>query len=169
MFKCIFSSKKLYGYLCGGLSDIDRLKVEAHLDTCAKCKEKLAQMQMILSTLEKKAPPQPDESFWHDFNVELDRKLNEQLVPPIILKRPLAYRLNPAFAYAVVLIFTLIVTGYLFQPQFKALAIAKEDAALAQEITTLAEISDETILRGEYLDNEIEEIDLINAIEQNTG
>ena len=166
MFKCFLFRKKLYGYLSAGLSDIDRLKVEEHLDACLSCKQRLEQMRVILGALEKKVPPQPDESFWHSFNLELDRKLNEKLVAPIVLKRPLVYRLKPAFIYAVVLIFFLAAAGYLFQPQIKALALAKEDAALAQEVNLLAEIQDETLLRGAAPDTYIEELDLIDDIEE---
>lgn len=170
MLKCIRFKRKLYDYLEDSLSQADRLKVKGHLDACPGCREKAAQIKAILECASAKNIPQPDKEFWQDFKVELDKKLNDELVGHLTLKPRPVFLLRPAFAYAAVLIFFLITIGSLYKFRFPApLQFAQNDDELIDELTeeavTLEELGESAVLDQDE-DAYLEEIDFLLEIEQ---
>lgn len=164
MLKCLLIKRKLYDYLNHNLSDIDKIKVGRHLDSCDKCKVRLNRMKSILDLALQKEAPQPTDEFWHSFRVDLDRKLNAQLVSPLTFERKLGYRLRPVFAYTLVLIFVLTMGIYFSKKTPTSYIFAQKDDTLVDEIVMLDELSE----GAELNHNEefyIEEINLIYQLE----
>jgi hypothetical protein len=162
MLKCLFLRRKLYDYLENSLSDIDRIKVKKHLDVCNNCQDSLSQLKIIIALAAEKKAPQPDNEFWHNFRVDLDRKLNERLVPPINIERKLSYRLRPLFAYVGALIFILVIGigSYVYKKPFANLTRIAQDKDLIDEILTLYDLegSDLELNDNGNLEMDLEEI-----------
>lgn len=162
MLKCLFIKRKLYDYLENCLSDLDMAKVESHLKSCNKCEQSLSRIKNILDLASGKQTPQPNAEFWHNFKIDLDRKLNERLVPKIKLERRLSYRLRPVFAYATILIFILLAGNYFYKNIPSPLRYAEENADLVEETELLDEIDELTDLNH----NEDAYLDEINLLYQ---
>ncbi len=99
MLKCLFIRKRLYDYFDDSLSGKNKAMVKSHLDICSGCRQRLKEIESIVGLAAEKKAPEPGEGFWHNFRVDLDRRLNQELVSPIIIKGGLKYHLKPAFAY----------------------------------------------------------------------
>jgi hypothetical protein len=164
MWKCLFIKRKLYDYLENSLSEIERIKVEKHLKTCNRCQDNLSQLKVVIDLAAKKKTPQPDSDFWHDFRIDLDRKINERLVPPIKAEYKLRYLPKPVFVYVSILIFILVIgLGSYFYKNLNSnfIRIAQQDKNLIEEILTLDELEDNTL---ELNDNADLEMDLEEII-----
>lgn len=166
MLKCIVMKRKLYDYLEDSLSEIDNFKVKKHLDTCRSCRERVAQIKTIIDLAGQKNIPQPKEEFWHNFRIELDRRLNDALLSPLTLKSlPRFYR-RPALAYAALLVFFLAIAASLYKfPHPAPLQLAQNDDALIEEAIALDELDEAPELNHDE-DVYLEEIDLFLALEQ---
>lgn len=164
MLKCIFIKRRLYDYLDNSLSEIERMKVEAHLGRCNKCGQSLKQLKIILDAASRKKAPQPNDEFWHDFKIDLGRKLNEKLVPDFSLKQSLGYRLRPAFSFALILIFILAVGNYFLKnPHPASLRLAQDDD-LVEEADALDAIDE--VSEFDYQDEPYEELNLLYKLDE---
>lgn len=173
MLKCLFIRRKLYDYLENSLSDIDRIKVKKHLDVCNNCQDNLSQLRSIIALAAKKKAPQPDNEFWNNFKIDLDRKLNEKLVPPINIERRLRYHLRPVFVYAGALIFILAigVGSYVYKRPHGTLIRVAENEDLINEILTLDDLEGSDLELNDNADLEIdlEEINLSYQFPRQAG
>lgn len=164
MLKCLFIKRKLYDYLDNSLSDIDRIKVKAHLDVCSNCRERLSQIRSIIDLAANKCVPEPDNEFWHNFRIDLDRKLNEKLIPPIRIEHKLRYHLRPVFAYVGALIFILVIGigNYVYKRPYANLTRIAQDEDLINEISTLDDLEggDLELNDNGNLEMDLEEINL---------
>ncbi len=160
MLKCILIRRKLHDYSENGISEIEKSKINAHLDTCLSCRERLNQIRAVLDYAGAKNTPDVQEEFWRNFRVGLDEKLNNALVGPLILKPVRKFYLKPAFAYAVFLIFFLVMISALNRPpSVSRLQLAQGDEELVEETLTLDELDSALELNGDE-DAYLEEIDL---------
>lgn len=164
MLKCLFIKRKLYDYLENNLSDIDMVKVHSHLDVCHKCNQSLSQIKSILDLASQKKTPEPTEEFWRNFKIDLDRKLNAGLVPPINLERRLSYRFRPVFVCATVLIFILLMGNYLYKNIPSNLRYAQENEDVVEETELLDEIGKAEDLNDNE-DTYLDEIDLFYQLD----
>lgn len=165
MFKCIFIKRRLCDYLDNSLSEIEKMKVENHLGRCNKCSRNLNQLKIILNVASQKKAPQPNNEFWHNFKIDLDRKLNEKLVPTFSPKPSLSYRLRPAFNYALILIFILVASNYFFKNPVSTYLRFAEDEDLAEEVDALEAIDDTA--EFDYGDNlYMEELNLFYQLDE---
>ncbi len=159
MLKCLFIKRKLYDYLENSLTDIERIKVKDHLNVCSNCKDRLAQLKNIIALAAEKKAPEPDSEFWHNFKIDLDRRLNEELVPLANLEPKLSYRLRPVFAYVSALIFILvIVNSNLYKRPHQDLTRIAQEEDLVEEILSLDELDEILSLNEDEL--LLEEADL---------
>lgn len=185
MLKCILIRRKLYDYLENSLSEIAKLKVENHLHACHNCGERLGQIKAVLDFTGQKNIPQPKEEFWHNFKIDLDRKLNDALVSSLTpletaersykrkvsltgftLKPLPRFYLKPALTYAVLLVFFLAIAASLYKfPHPASLRLTRNDDALAEEAIALDELGEASELNHDE-DAYLEEIDLFLALEQ---
>lgn len=165
MLKCLFIRRKLYGYFDNALSEMDRIKVKSHLDVCDECRHRLSQIKNIIDLATQKKIPQPNAEFWHNLKVDLDRRLNEILVPPIRIGHKPSYRLRPAFAYIATLILILVVGNYFYKNLLSIPGHLTQDEELIEEIVTLQEIDE--ALQLNYDENAyIEELNLLFQLDQ---
>ena len=164
MISCIFIRKKLYDYLDNSLSEVDRDKIEKHLQLCSVCQKRLDQMNKVIELARTKKSPQLSEDFWHNFQIELDRKLNKRLVPELRFKTHLSYRLKPALVYASTLVVILFIGLYIHLYSTSAI-FTKSDLALINEISLLEEVTSEIYLNGteQTLTEEIEFLYQLNS------
>ncbi|OGX25009.1 MAG: hypothetical protein A3J51_02415 [Omnitrophica WOR_2 bacterium RIFCSPHIGHO2_02_FULL_45_21] len=166
MLKCILIKRKLYDYLDDSLSETAKLKVKNHLDACHNCREQLSQIKTILDLAGQKNIPQPKGEFWHNFKIDLDRKLNDRLVGPLSLKPLPRFSLKPALAYAVLSVFFLAIAASLYKfPHPAALRLAQNDDELIEEAIALDELGEALELDHDE-DAYLEEVDLFLALEQ---
>lgn len=164
MLKCLLLKRKLYDYLENCLSDLDMGKVEGHLKTCNKCRQSLSRIKNILDLASQNQTPQPNVEFWHNFKIDLDRKLNARLVPEIKLERRLSYRLRPVFAYATILIFMLFAGGYFYKNSPSALRYTEENTDLVDDTELLDELDEEANLNHSE-DAYLDEINLLYQLD----
>jgi hypothetical protein len=158
--------RKLYDYLDDSLSEIAKSKVKNHLDACHNCRERLRQIKAILDFAGQKNIPQLKEEFWHNFKIDLDRKLNDTLVGPLTLKPLPRFYLKPALAYAALLVFFLSIAASLYKfPYPASLRLAQNDDQLTEEAIALDELDGDSGLNHDE-DAYLEEIDLFLALEQ---
>lgn len=165
MFKCIFIKRKLYDYLDNSLSEKERIKVKEHLEICPVCQKRLNQMSDLIGLVKNKSLPQPSEDFWHNFGIELDKKLNTRLIPPFNFKPNLSYRLKPALVLPLVSIVILALSLYLYF-YGRSPFINRSDLALVDEISLLEEVNPELSLNHAE-DAYIEELNLFYQLNQN--
>ncbi len=165
MLRCLLIKRKLYDYLEGSLSQIQKIKVKSHLEVCSRCKEELYQLKNILDTASIRKIPQPSVEFWHNFKVDLDRNLNEKLMGSQEVRLKPRYYLKPAFAYILVLIFTLVVGNYLWKRPFVSLKLAAQNEARIDEMESLDE-EIETPELNQSEDGYIDELNLIYELDQ---
>ncbi|MEW6101895.1 MAG: zf-HC2 domain-containing protein [Candidatus Omnitrophota bacterium] len=142
MFSCIFIKRKLYDYLDHALSGNAAARVRKHIDACPACRGQLEEMRVIVEMAGQKRAPEPNGEFWHKFQVDLDRKLNERLVTPVDVKKKRAMRLVPAYAYAGVLAFLVIMSGYLYP----YITFPRQDRELVAEIISLDTVDNEFVM-----------------------
>lgn len=143
MIKCIFMRKKLYELLDDSLSEQEEINIKKHLDSCHACRVKFVSMQEIIKMAENKNIPHPSEDFWHKFKVELDDKLNEQLVTPFQMKPSLRSILRPAIVVPLASVFILILSLSLYL-QNKTIYISSSDQELVEEAALIEELSPES-------------------------
>lgn len=167
MLKCLFIRKKLYDYFDNCLSDIDRIKVKAHLDSCGKCRENLEQIRNIIDLAAQKKTPCPSEEFWHNFKVGLDRKLNQKLVPKFAFGGRLIFNLKPAFAYALALVFILVIGSRITNKDYRFVRMfAQSDEELVEEMALLDEVDQTQDLTQDKDSSYNEEIELLYQLDQ---
>ncbi len=160
MFKCYFIKRKLYPYLDNTLNPQDLNYVKEHLSHCHNCRVKLERMAGLIKAAQSVRPPELDSGSWHDFKVELDRKLNARLVPEFKLKRGLVYQLRPVLVYASVLIFIIGLWAYKIESQYKMLKTAYTYDSLEDEASMVDELAPEMNLNHDE-DSYIDEINLL--------
>lgn len=166
MLKCIYLRRKLYDYATSSLSEIEQLKLKKHLDGCQSCRARLGQIETILDTTAAKDIPESNMEFWHNFKIDLDRKLNEVLVSQLTLKPVRKFYLKPAFAYIAMVVFILaIVTSIYKFPRLLFLQLAQNDDELVEKVINLDELT-ETYEFNHDEDAYLDEIDLLFEIEQ---
>lgn len=163
MFKCMFIRRKLYDYLDGSLSEMDKIAVGEHLDVCDNCRVRFGQMKNIVELAGQKSKPEPDEKFWHNFRIGLDRKLNEALIPPVKTERRMSFGLKPAFAYVAMLVVVLSIGAYLYKFPYRTQVRATQEEELVKEALLLDDLGGSFRLNGEE-DAYLEEIDLVYQI-----
>lgn len=167
MLKCLLLRRKLYDYSDNSLSDIDKIRVKEHLDVCNKCQDTLEQIKNLLDLAAQKNIPQPSEEFWHNFKIELDRKLNQKLVPQFTLRRRCSYSLKPALAYTLALIFILVI-GSQINKNYRSIGlIAQTDEELVDEMELLDELEQTPELNQDKEASYKEEIELLLQYDQN--
>lgn len=165
MLKCLFVKRKLYDDLENNLSNIDKIRVKNHLDVCSNCRDRLLKIKVIIDLAYQKQIPKPNTDFWHNFQIDLDRRLNERLIPPITIKQRLTHHLRPAFAYVAILIFVLVISSYFYKISHLTSFRIAENEELIDEIVTLDEIDQDLQLNHDE-DAYLEEINLLYQLEQ---
>ncbi|HXX63254.1 MAG TPA: zf-HC2 domain-containing protein [Bacteroidota bacterium] len=79
----------LYDYIAGDLRDLERQRIERHLDSCPSCRDDLEALRSALALLPRR-DVQPsemrDSAFWASFADSVERKL------PSAKSRPRSYR-----------------------------------------------------------------------------
>jgi predicted anti-sigma-YlaC factor YlaD len=166
MLKCLFLRRRLYDYLDNTLSEIDKIKVSKHLDICHNCRTRASQIRDIIDLSSRKMPPKPDDAFWHNFKIDLDKSLNKALVKPVRLERKRIYLLRPALVYISALMFIFLVGSYFSQSRrFPVTRIAQEDA-LVEEILSLDEIDEASYANNLDDADLLEEVILLDQINQ---
>lgn len=103
------SEDELSAYINGDITDLDELqRLEAHLETCARCREALSELRTVVWLLNRTESPIPSRSF------RLDPSL---VVAPATLVEPWIVRIQPALrrltAIAAVLLVFLVVADVL--------------------------------------------------------
>lgn len=164
MFKCILIRRKLYDYLDDSLSERERASVKEHLKSCSVCRKRLEQMGVLLNLAKSRKTPQPKQDFWHNFKIELDRKLNSRLVPPFDFRPNLSYRLKPVLVLTLVSVI-ILVTGLSMYFYSKPIHLAQSDSSIVDEIDLLEELDTEISLNHDenaYMD----ELDLLYELNQ---
>lgn len=163
MLKCFFYRRKIYEYVDGGLSELDKARVKQHLLVCDYCRRKAEEARAIINSAKEALAPEPSDDFWHDFKIGLDRKLNSILLPQFESRRTKARSPRPVIAYATAFVMVLAVSTYLY---FSRLPAINSEAALVNEAAFIDEVSPGSLLgRGE--DTYIEEINLIYLVDSN--
>ena len=165
MFRCIFIKRKLYDYLDNGLSETDKVEVKGHLDGCNKCSQHLGRLKNILDAASERKAPWPNTEFWHNFRIELDRKLNEKLVGPVTLKPRLSYRLKPAFTCALTLIFILALGNYFYKNRTSPHLRVTQDEGLVDELDALDDV-DETAAFDSSGDSYMDELSFFYQLDE---
>lgn len=170
MLKCLFMKRKLYDYLEDSLSGIDKIKVKRHLDSCSRCNQSLSQMKNIIALASEEKSCKPNAEFWHNFQVELDRKLNEKLVPPLKTQTALTYRLRPLFAYAAILLFILATGSFFYKkPHHLAFRQIARDEELADEWEALEEVTESELSQDKDIyedDPYLEELRFLSQLDE---
>jgi hypothetical protein len=131
--------RKLYEHLDNSLPDRDTLAVKGHLEICDKCRVKFEQMKSIVGAAGEKKAPVPNEEFWHNFNIDLDRKLNEKLVRPPVVQHAAIFRVRPAFAYISALLFVCVIAGSFYRKS-SIVVYSQQDEDLVDGIVELDEL-----------------------------
>ena len=139
MLKCIWLRKKLYDYVDNALNENERVKLANHLESCADCRGRAEDIRRIIGAAQARTVPQLSEEFWHNFQSELDHKLNEQLVPSREERLAVSRRLRPALAFTMVSLLLMVFTFGVFSRTSKLPRLAQEDNALIEEISNLDE------------------------------
>lgn len=166
MLQCIFLKRKLYDYVDNSLSEIDRIKVEKHLERCPHCQQRLNQIKAILECAGSKNIPSPNNEFWHNFKAGLDRRLNEALAGPVTFTQKPKFYLRPAFASAAIGVFFLAIGISLYKfPRPNHMQLAQDDRQLVEEAATIEELTETSELNHDE-DAYLEEIDLLMQLEQ---
>lgn len=165
MLKCLLLRRKFYDYLDNNLSELNKIKLKRHLEVCNNCSQKLSQLKSILDLAAKKEPPKPNQEFWHNFKIDLDRKLNQRLIPPLVFERRLTYRLRPVLTYALALVLILVIGSYFYKNYSSFISLAQEDEALVDDIFLLDEIGEAPNLNRDE-DAYINEINLFFQLDQ---
>ncbi len=164
MFKCFFIKRKLYSYLDDVLSPENLRFVKNHLNDCSSCRAELEKMEGLVKAAQSIQVPQLNNEAWHDFKVDLDRKLNARLVPEFKLKRGLGYQLRPVLVYASVLIF--VFGLWIYQAKINStkanIMYAYDD--IVNNINFLDEL-DQGLNLNHDEDAYIEEINLLSQLE----
>jgi len=131
--------RKLIDFLGKSLNEEDQLKVRSHLDSCLACRKRIADFSALLRTTAKLQSPDPSQEFWHDFKVDLDKRLNEELLSsasPSVHPLPgTRFIPRPALAYLAVLIFFLVIGASFYRN------LISQDNHLIEEAVTLDEIN----------------------------
>lgn len=166
MLKCLFLRKKLYDYIDNSLSDIDKIKVGAHLDVCANCRERINQIRNILDLAGQKEVPRPSDEFWHNFKIDLDRQLNKKLIPQLKPGYRPSYSFRPAFAYVLTLVFAMLFGSFFLKNYSSVRTHSITQDSLADEVVDIDEVSQESMFDNDK-DSYIDEIELLSQFEQN--
>ncbi len=166
MFKCFFIKRKLYSYLDDALSPEGLESVKKHLNNCSSCRVKLEKMEGLVKAAQSIQAPQLNNEAWHDFKVDLDRKLNARLVPEFKLKRGLSYQLRPVLVYASVLIFVFGLWVYKVKINSTKANIMYAYDDILNNIDLLDELDPGLNLNHDE-DAYIEEINLLSQLESN--
>jgi len=164
MLKCLFIRRKLYDYADSSLSEADRIHVRQHLDICDACSREYASLIVLLREAGKKTAPTPSEGFWHDFNAELDRKLNDRLVAPLTFKARANHQLKPALSFITVLTLILAMGAYVRATSMKSKVISQSESELVNELILLDEI-DPQASPAQSEDPISDELSLIHQLE----
>jgi len=76
--KCTNSLKELSFYLDGRCSEKKSKSLNAHIDNCAECKERLESLKLLKTSLKGLTPIEESSSFDFEFNALLNERLEEQ-------------------------------------------------------------------------------------------
>lgn len=166
MFKCLFMKRKLYDYLNNGLSDVDKIKVESHIEICVVCRERLGQIRDIIELAAQRRAPEPSEEFWHNFKTDLDRRLNQRLVSPFDPKRKSSYFSKPVLAYALVLLFFVAIGSLLYKNYSSFRLSMIRDDVLVNEVVALEELGQSPVSNHDK-DTYMDDINLLYQFDQN--
>jgi hypothetical protein len=131
----------LADYLEGDASDGVRLGVEAHLSSCAACRQLLADLNSM--RVEAAALPQltPSRDLWSDIAERIDARVIPMEAPR--MARGVTARrtwLRPAAAAAALVVLTAGVTHYLTRASLSAPAAAAASEPTATIVSTLTEL-----------------------------
>ncbi len=165
MFKCYLIKNKLYSYLDNTLGQKELIFVKKHLNDCPACRSRLGKMENLIKYAKSAQPPELDSGSWHDFKIDLDRKLNARLVPEFKLKRSLSYQLRPVLVYASILVFMFGLWVYKAQVRYTI----SEDAHLYDTIVDESNLVDELAPEMNLNHDEDAYIDEINLLMQLGG
>src|SRR3989338_1040837 len=165
MLRCLFIKRKLYEYFDNSLSQIERIKVKGHLELCSHCREELYQLKNIIEAASTKKIPQPSAEFWHNFKINLDRKLNEKLAGSVSVSLGYSSQLRQAFAYAMILIFVLSVGSYLHKRPYTFLRLAAQNESLEDDLESIDE-EIEVLELNQSEDAYIDELNLLYQFDQ---
>jgi len=166
MLKCLFMKRKLYDYLDNGLSDVDRIKVENHINICAGCRERLGEIRDIIELAAQRRVPEPSEEFWHNFKTDLDRRLSQRLVSPFDSKRKSSYFLKPVLAYALAVLFFVAIGSLFYKNYFSVRLSMIHDDALVNEVVALEELGQSPVSSRDK-DAYMDDINLFYQFDQN--
>ncbi|MCM8788642.1 MAG: zf-HC2 domain-containing protein [Candidatus Omnitrophica bacterium] len=63
--KCEEIKKKIIEFVDGGLSDVERIDIEKHLEECHRCRKEIESVKTIFSSAKQIKTPEYDEAFWN--------------------------------------------------------------------------------------------------------
>lgn len=166
MLKCFFMRNKLYDYINNSLSEVDKIRIKEHLDSCHNCVNRVSQLKAVLDLAAQKKLPELPEEFWNGFRIDLDRRLNQKLVSWQSSVSNPVYFLKPAFTYALILIFVIGIGSYYYSARYTAISSVKNEEDLINEVVVLDELNQGLEVSPDK-DSYIEEIDLLYQFGQN--
>ncbi|MCM8764975.1 MAG: zf-HC2 domain-containing protein [Candidatus Omnitrophica bacterium] len=79
--KCEEIKKKIIEFVDGGLSDVERIDIEKHLEECHRCRKEIESVKTIFSSAKQIKTPEYDEAFWNArYNIifEKAQRINHQ-------------------------------------------------------------------------------------------
>lgn len=161
MLKCLLLRRKLYGHAQGLLADAEAKRVQQHVESCTSCRQRFRQVQSIIEAARGKRMPKLKGQLWHEFQIELDRKLNARLVPEFQFKRGLRLNLKPAFSYTLVLILLLVSGIYFYNRQQAQLAMFLEEDYIVNEVAFLEIVGNSQEVANGDIEALIEEVEFL--------
>ncbi|MBP7216252.1 MAG: zf-HC2 domain-containing protein [Candidatus Omnitrophica bacterium] len=165
MITCFLLKRKLYDFVEDSLSEKDRSRVQQHIAGCLRCQEKVSQLKHILAAVAKEPAPVGNESFWLNFQHELDEKLTARLLKQQPLPQGALFKLKPAFSFAMVSCLVLII-GAILYPRYQNHLRMVQDQALIQQVVVLEDVAEMFSFvdsENEILPNDIELLDELGS------
>jgi len=103
-WRCALIHRWLPGHLDGELTGFRLRRLEAHLSSCAACREEAHGLQEVAALMQAHPLPEPGPDFWQDFSRELHLKLVQATPEPAPRRWFKPYYLVAAPALAVLLV-----------------------------------------------------------------
>ncbi|MBL7070170.1 MAG: zf-HC2 domain-containing protein [Candidatus Omnitrophica bacterium] len=169
MLRCLFIKRKLYDFVAGELGLKEKAALSRHLQVCSGCRRKAGELKTVFSLAAKREKlPLPDEAFWGKFQVELNKRLDQEtgaeFAPEPEARRQMrhSYLFRPVLAYASVLLLMMVTVFSLYR-YYQPKIHAYQDQQIVEEVLFLEELNGTngtTILP--LGDAYIQEIDIIS-------
>ncbi len=168
MLKCFFFKRKFFEYCEGKLSERDCKKMRRHIDECRRCRELFETVGRV-ERVHKDVPKQ-SETFWHNFSVELNQRLDKRGAKK--LWRPPTFTVIPkpavAFAVAAMVLLTFVFIMPQFNNKYVQNPLVSTPDALFKEVLLLEDVTGVALLNHNE-DAYFDEIELFYELDQEVG